>query len=82
MASDSNFKFGSDSKRRALFEQLLQKEKLGPALPSTIPHRLSTGPAPLSFAQERLWFLHQLEPENPEYNIPLGLRLQGALNLQ
>ena len=81
MASDSNFKSGSDSKRRALFEQLLQKEKLGPALPSTIPHRLSAGPAPLSFAQERLWFLHQLEPENPEYNIPLGLRLQGALNL-
>jgi pristinamycin I synthase-3/4 len=34
----------------------------------------------LSFAQERLWFLHQLEPENPFYNIPLALRIDGPLD--
>ncbi|HEX6719581.1 MAG TPA: amino acid adenylation domain-containing protein [Pyrinomonadaceae bacterium] len=37
---------------------------------------------PLSFAQERLWFLAQLEPENPSYNVPVALRLSGDLNVQ
>jgi thioesterase domain-containing protein len=43
--------------------------------------RKSSQPFPLSLAQQRLWFLDQLEPGNPAYNVPFGLRLRGKLNL-
>jgi amino acid adenylation domain-containing protein len=36
---------------------------------------------PLSFAQERLWFINRLEPQSPLYNVPLALRLHGELQL-
>ena len=42
--------------------------------------RQETGPAPLSFSQQRLWFLDQLQPGSLFYNVPLALRLEGELD--
>src|ERR1044072_7847622 len=37
---------------------------------------------PASFAQQRLWLIHQLEPDDPSYNVPTVLGLEGPLNVQ
>ena len=36
---------------------------------------------PTSFAQRRLWFVHQLEPESPSYNVTTALQLSGKLDV-
>ncbi|MFF3164506.1 amino acid adenylation domain-containing protein [Streptomyces sp. NPDC003273] len=45
-----------------------------------VPVDRGTGPLPLSFAQQRLWFLDQLTPGSAEYLVPFGLRVRGALD--
>jgi amino acid adenylation domain-containing protein len=62
-------------------ERLLKKldRQVEPAAARITPQAL-TGPVPLSFAQERLWFLQQLEPDNTFYNIINALCLDGALD--
>ncbi len=52
-----------------------------PALPPVLPVA-RTAPAPLSFAQERLWFVDQLEGVRALYNIPVARRLSGALRVE
>jgi amino acid adenylation domain-containing protein len=40
-----------------------------------------TGNTPASFVQERLWFLHELNPQSDAYNMPCALRLKGPLDV-
>ncbi len=51
----------------------------GGLLPAIAP-QVRGGEAPLSFAQQRLWFLDQLDAGSAAYNLPLVLRLEGALD--
>ncbi|MDK2126024.1 non-ribosomal peptide synthetase [Parachitinimonas caeni] len=58
-------------------------EALQSASQNTLPPLQPAGrsqPLPLSYAQQRLWFLAQLEGDSATYHMPLALRLQGALN--
>ena len=51
----------------------------GTAAPPLVRRPHPGAVAPLSFAQQRLWFLHQLEPDSPAYHVSGALRLAGPL---
>ncbi len=83
--------FGVEVPLRALFEaptvaalagriEVLRGAGASPA-PPLVPVRRDGAPLPLSFAQQRLWFLDRLEPGSAAYNIPAALRLRGALDV-
>lgn len=67
----------------ALLAQRLGKASATDSSLQAIPGRPRTDAfAPLSFAQERLWFLHRLEPESVVYNISRAIRLKGRVERQ
>ncbi|HSK81762.1 MAG TPA: amino acid adenylation domain-containing protein, partial [Thermoanaerobaculia bacterium] len=51
----------------------------GPALPPLAPRPFADAAAPLSYAQQRLWFLDRLAPGSPAYNVPSAYGLAGPL---
>ena len=55
------------------------REGIAPAPPIVPVSRAQD--LPLSFAQQRLWLIDQLDPGNPAYNIPLAMRLTGELSV-
>ena len=72
--------------KRKLLELRLRKEGIAaerrPVGPPPVPRRDpdDPGPYPLSFGQQRLWFIEQLNPGSAAYNIPFAGRLRGRLD--
>ena len=65
-------------------QELLRRRMQGSAAPAPDADAIrprGDGPAPLSFAQQRLWLLHQIEPDATIYNEVMALRLEGALDV-
>lgn len=69
----------SPAKRAILEHRLREKAAKTQSQIKTIDR---LGPLPLSFAQQRMWFIDQLEPGNPIYNRPTYFRLRGTLNVE
>ncbi|MDT3777027.1 amino acid adenylation domain-containing protein [Nitrospira sp. MA-1] len=63
----------------AVAVEAMRGKEAGPQPPSIVPVP-RTGPLPLSFAQQRLWFLAQLESDSWFYNLSFGIRVTGPLD--
>jgi len=70
---------GLSAEKIELLAYLLEEENL--IVEQTIPPRRDLPSPPLSFAQQRLWFLDQLEPGTPLYNMAFAYRLSGPLQI-
>ncbi len=65
-----------------LSERIERAMRAGDGRPAPpITPRPRAGLAPASFAQQRLWLLHQVQPDSTLYNIPTAIRLRGPLDI-
>ncbi|MDM9379431.1 amino acid adenylation domain-containing protein [Chlorogloeopsis sp. ULAP01] len=64
-----------------LLQLLLKKRGISKPEQRTIPKRIEQSHCQLSFAQQRLWFLNQLNPDSSVYNMPAAIGVQGSLNI-
>jgi len=72
----------TSAEKRKLIELLLQKKGLNRNNANVIPPAAAADYYPLSFGQRRLWFLDQLDPGIPLYNIPTVMRYRHRLNVK
>ena len=70
---------GLSPAKRALLESILREKGLKAPV-ERIPRLNVEGPVPLSFGQQRLWFLDQLNPNSAAYSIPIAFRIDGPLD--
>src|SRR5437660_509182 len=67
--------------RNELLALLLEEEGFSSEQKKPITPRKGQEHLPLSFAQQRLWFLNQLVPDNPFYNVPGIIHLHGCMDI-
>ncbi|MDC8759688.1 amino acid adenylation domain-containing protein [Janthinobacterium fluminis] len=67
--------------QRAKLQERLRGVHVSAEAPHAIPRRPQGGPAPLSFAQQRQWFLWRLDPASPAYHLSGGLKFTGRLDV-
>src|SRR5262245_32760206 len=80
-SNDSRDAAGRFVEKLELLTHLLEEEGIESTQKQRIAPRGTLDDLPLSFAQQRLWFLAQLEPESPVYNMPAAYRLRGPLHV-
>ena len=90
MSPSGKSKFDLSEKRQALLDSLLKDQGKGPA-GGEVQRSWWAAPgeaegdrerrSPLSFAQERFWFLDRLQPGNPVYHVPAMIPFHGALDI-
>src|SRR5919198_2163518 len=68
-------------KRRALLDALRQEMGVNVSPQQKLPRREELNSFPLSFAQGRFWFLHQLAPASPFLNVAVAVQLNGWLSV-
>ena len=68
--------------QRKLFFQKLQSKGMSLSQLPIPPSHSDFAELPLSYAQQRQWFIWKMEPDSPAYNIHVALRLRGALNIE
>src|SRR4051812_43296652 len=75
-------KSGLSEAKRALLAKRLKSEAHSAHVHETVTRCAGDGPAfPLSFAQERMWFVSQLDPDAAVYNIPVGMLIRADVHV-
>ncbi|WP_143965713.1 non-ribosomal peptide synthetase [Gordonia zhaorongruii] len=88
LASRTSAALGAEIRIRDVFDATTVREIVAasagrsPALPPVTPVVPRPNHIPLSFAQQRMWFINRFEPDNSTYNLPNVLRLTGPLDLE
>jgi len=72
---------GLSADEMELLSYLLEEEGLATSASERITPRAEPGEHPMAFAQERMWFVQQIDPDSAAYNIPIALRIRGELNV-
>jgi amino acid adenylation domain-containing protein len=78
VSGDAGFRLSA--RRLELLRALRRDQGLAAVRAERIPRAADADAYPLSFGQQRLWFLDRLQPGSPAYNLPTALRLRGSLD--